>query len=49
MDDKPAAVQSLKTFLAANPERRNEFVPDPGWKFRSLTNEPAFKDLVGAN
>jgi len=46
-DDKPAAVQALKTFLAANPERLGEFTPDPGWRFRSLTAEPAFKDLVG--
>jgi len=49
IDDKAAAVEALKTFLAANPERRVEFVPDPGWRFRSLVNEPAFKDLVGAS
>jgi serine/threonine-protein kinase len=48
LDDKPAAVQALKTFLAANPERRNAFAADPGWRLRSLANEPAFKDLVGA-
>jgi serine/threonine-protein kinase len=48
LDDKPAAVQSLKTYLAANPERRRDFAQDPGWRLRSLANEPAFKDLVGA-
>jgi serine/threonine-protein kinase len=47
-DDKPAAVEALKTFLAANPERIVEFSPDPGWRFRSLVNETAFRDLVGA-
>ena len=48
VDDKAAAVGALKTFLAANPERRKDFTPDPGWRLRALTNEPAFKDLVGA-
>jgi TolB-like protein len=47
-DDKPGAVQALKVFLAANPERRNEFTPDPGWRFRSLATDPAFQALVGA-
>jgi len=45
--DKPAAVKALKTFLAANPERRSEFTPDPGWRFHDLTAEATFKDLVG--
>ncbi len=48
-DDKPGAIEALKTFLAANPERRAEFSPDPGWNFRSLASEPAFKALVGGN
>ncbi len=47
-DDRPAAVGALKTFLAANPERRKDFAPDPGWRLRALTGEPAFQDLVGA-
>jgi len=33
--------------VAANPERRREFL-DPPWYFRSLANEQAMKDLVGA-
>jgi hypothetical protein len=45
--DKPGALQDLKTFLTANPERRGEFWPDPGWRFRSLMNDPAFKGIVG--
>jgi serine/threonine-protein kinase len=47
IDDKPAAIQSLKTYLAANPERRREFRDDSGWLFRSLANEQALKDVVG--
>ncbi len=47
-DDKPEAVEALKTFLAANPERRNEFAPDPGWRFRPLVGDPSFQALVGA-
>jgi serine/threonine-protein kinase len=46
LDDKTAAVEALKTFLAANPERRQSFASDPGWRLRSLTSEPAFKSLV---
>jgi hypothetical protein len=48
LDDKAAAVQALKTFFAANPERRADFVPDPGWRFRSLVADSAFMRLVGA-
>jgi serine/threonine-protein kinase len=48
IDDKPAAIKSLKTFLAANPERIGEFTPDPIWNFKSLASEPAFQALVGA-
>ena len=49
LDDKPAAVEALKTYLAANPERSKGFAADPGWRFRSLANEPAFRRLVGAS
>ncbi len=46
--DKAGAVQALKTFLVANPERRTDFVPDPGWKYRSLAGDPTFQALVGS-
>jgi serine/threonine-protein kinase len=49
LDDKPAAVEALKTYFAANPERSRGFAVDPGWRFRSLANEPAFRTLVGAS
>jgi eukaryotic-like serine/threonine-protein kinase len=46
--DKPGAIAALKVFLAANPDRRRAFAEDPGWRFRELASDPAFKDLVGA-
>jgi len=48
LDDKPAAVAALKTYLANNPERREGFASDPGWRLRALADDPAFRDLVGA-
>jgi hypothetical protein len=46
-DDKAGAIQALKTFLVTNPERRAEFQGDPGWKYRTLVNEPDFVALIG--
>ena len=46
--DIDAAIEALKMYLAANPERRRDFVSDPGWRLRGLVNEPGYKDLVGA-
>jgi serine/threonine-protein kinase len=48
LDDKAAAVAALKTYLAANPERRKDFTADAGWRLRPLANDPAFRNLVGA-
>ena len=48
LDDKPAAIQAIKTFLAANPERRREFA-DPNWYFRSLAGEQALRAIVGTS
>jgi len=45
--DKDEALRSLKVYLAANPERRATFAEDPGWWFRSLQEDPRFKELVG--
>jgi serine/threonine-protein kinase len=47
MGDKVAALKSLKTYLAANPERRANLAEDAGWWFRSLQEDPRFKELVG--
>jgi hypothetical protein len=45
--DKEEALRSLKVYLAANPERRANIAEDPGWWFRSLQEDPRFKELVG--
>jgi hypothetical protein len=47
--DKPGAIGALKVYLAANPDRRKLFAEDPGWRFRELSSEPAFRDLVGSS
>jgi serine/threonine-protein kinase len=44
--DKVEALKSLKTYLAANPERRSSLAEDSWW-FRSLQEDPRFKELVG--
>jgi len=46
--DKPGSVSALKVFLAANPDQRKLFAKDPGWRFRDLASDPAFRSLVGA-
>jgi eukaryotic-like serine/threonine-protein kinase len=47
MGNKVEALRSLKTYLAANPERRANLAEDSGWWFRSLQEDPRFKELVG--
>jgi serine/threonine-protein kinase len=49
MGDKDAALRSLKTYLAANPERRASLAEDSGWWFRSLQEDPRYKKLVGVD
>jgi eukaryotic-like serine/threonine-protein kinase len=49
MGDKEGALRSLKTYLAANPERRANLAEDSGWWFRSLQDDPGFKKLLGVN
>jgi eukaryotic-like serine/threonine-protein kinase len=44
--DKPEALNSLKVYLAANPDRRASMAEDPGWWFRSLQDDPAFQQIV---
>jgi TolB-like protein/tRNA A-37 threonylcarbamoyl transferase component Bud32 len=47
MGDRDEALRSLKVYLAANPGRRAALADDPGWWFRSLQDDPRFKELVG--
>jgi hypothetical protein len=46
MGDTVEALKSLKVYLAANPERRANLAEDSGWWFRSLQENPQFKELV---
>ncbi len=48
LGDTRDAVDALKTYLAANPSKREGYAEDAGWQFRSLENDPAFRQLVGA-
>jgi serine/threonine-protein kinase len=48
LGDTTAAVEALKTYLVANPEKRAGLASDPSWWFRPLENSPRFRDLVGA-
>ena len=38
--DRPAAMDQLKVYLAANPARRQGFADDPGWQFRTPAGRP---------
>jgi eukaryotic-like serine/threonine-protein kinase len=49
MGDKVGALKSLKSYLAANPERRAALAEDSGWWFRTLEEDPRFKELVAVN
>jgi serine/threonine-protein kinase len=44
--DKDEALNSLKVYLAANPDRRAGLAEDPGWWFRSLQDDSRFQQLV---
>jgi serine/threonine-protein kinase len=49
LGDTAAAIAALKTYLAANPEKRATLASDPSWWFRPLENNSQFRDLVGAD
>nr|MBA3317405.1 hypothetical protein [Gemmatimonadales bacterium] len=48
LGDTVAAVEALKTYLVANPEKRPALAQDPSWWFRPLENNGRFRELVGA-
>ncbi len=48
LGDKRAAIEQLKLYLAANPNKRQGLAQDPGWQFSSLADDPAFRLLVGS-
>jgi serine/threonine-protein kinase len=48
LGDTTAAIEALKTYLAANPEKRAALAQDPSWWFRPLENHAGYRELVGA-
>ncbi|HUR95019.1 MAG TPA: hypothetical protein VMY76_10575, partial [Gemmatimonadales bacterium] len=47
LGDTTEAISALKTYLAANPEKRATFADDASWWFRGLQENARFKELVG--
>jgi hypothetical protein len=46
LGDRQAALDQLRVYLAANPQRRESFATDPGWWFRPLEGSPEWRRLV---
>jgi tetratricopeptide (TPR) repeat protein len=47
LGDTAEAISALKTYLAANPEKRATFADDASWWFRGLQDNSRFKELIG--
>jgi serine/threonine-protein kinase len=47
LGDKDEAIQLLKQYVAANPERRPELAQDYTWWFRNLRSDPRYQALAG--
>jgi serine/threonine-protein kinase len=47
LGDKTEAIEMLKTYLSANPGRRENMVEDSGWWFRDLDGDPRYLQLIG--
>jgi eukaryotic-like serine/threonine-protein kinase len=47
LGDTLLAVEALKEYLVANPEKRASLAQDPTWWFRPLENQRQFRELVG--
>jgi serine/threonine-protein kinase len=48
LGNRDEALKLLKVYLAANPQRRSNYAEDPGWRFRSLAEDPRFGQMVGS-
>jgi serine/threonine-protein kinase len=46
--DTTEALNQIKAYLVANPSRRADFRDSPNWWFRGLSNDPRYKEIVGA-
>jgi serine/threonine-protein kinase len=49
LGDTPKAVDLLGVYLQANERLRAAYADDPGWWFRGISVDPAFKRLVGSS
>nr|MBA2459345.1 hypothetical protein [Gemmatimonadales bacterium] len=49
LGDTTAALEALKAYVVANPERRSALGNEPTWWFRPLENNSKFRELVGAD
>ena len=47
LGDRDDALQLLKRYVAANPERRVDLAKDSQWWFRELRNDPRYRQLAG--
>lgn len=47
LGDNEAAVRMLKQYLAANPQRAKGLRDEPGWWFRGLETDAAYRQLIG--
>jgi serine/threonine-protein kinase len=45
LGDKDAAFKALKAYWAANPNRQQGMVENPGWEFQALTADPRWQRL----
>jgi hypothetical protein len=48
LGDTTEAINALKVYLAANPEKRSSFAEDASWWFRGLQDNSRFRSLIGA-
>jgi serine/threonine-protein kinase len=46
--DTTEALNQIKAYLVANPGRRADFRDAPNWWFRALSEDPRYKEIVGA-
>ncbi|MGI9041059.1 MAG: protein kinase domain-containing protein [Gemmatimonadales bacterium] len=47
LGDTASAISALRTYLAANPQKRTAFAEEGSWWFRPLEGTAAYRELVG--
>ena len=46
--DTTEAINQIKAYLVANPSRVADFRDNPNWWFRGISDDPRYRELVGA-